>query len=62
MAALLMAPYSKVGQKVIQKALLGDRPDRIVKIGDYLINRAGMGGMFGAGVGRQYGFQPGLPQ
>jgi hypothetical protein len=57
-----MGPYSKVGQKIIQKALLADRPDRMVKIGDYLINRAPIGGMFGAGGARQYFFQPPLPQ
>ena len=63
LAGLLAAgPYSKTGQQIIQKVLLGDRPDRIVRIGDYLINKAPVGGMFGAGAGRQYFFQPGLPQ
>lgn len=56
-AAALSLPYSKAGQKIIQKTLLGDRPNRIVKIGDYLINQARMGGMFGSAMGRQY-----LPQ
>jgi hypothetical protein len=63
LAGLLAAgPYSKMGQRVIQKALLGDRPDRIVQIGDYLINNSRPAGMFGGGLGRQYFFQPGLPQ
>jgi hypothetical protein len=56
------ALYSKPGQKILQKALLGDRPDRIVKIGDYLINRARMAGMFGSGAARDYFYQPELPQ
>jgi hypothetical protein len=35
LAALLSAPYSKPGQKVIQKALLGDRPRSIANLGDF---------------------------
>ena len=45
--------YSKPGQKVLQKALVGSRPDRITKLGDFLINNAGFGGALGSGVARQ---------
>lgn len=58
----LSGAYGKNGQKIIQKALLGDRSDRIVKIGDFLINHARLGGMFGAGAARDYVYQPELPR
>jgi hypothetical protein len=55
-------PYSRAGQKLLQRALLGERPDRIVKLGNYLINQAKLGGMFGGGAARDYFYQPELPQ
>ena len=55
-------PYSKAGQKIIQKALLGDRPDRIVRIGDMLVRNPKYAGMFGSGLARDYILDPRLPQ
>jgi hypothetical protein len=49
-----MGPYSKAGQKIIQKALLGDRPDRFVRVGDYLMWNPKYAGMFGSGLSRDY--------
>jgi len=49
-----MGPYSKAGQAVLQKALLGDRPDKVVKIGQYLVNKPKLAGMFGSGLARDY--------
>lgn len=46
--------YSKSGQKVLQKALIGKRPDRITRLGDLLINNDAIGGKIGSGVARQY--------
>lgn len=58
-----MGPYSKAGQKALQKALLADRPDRMVRIGNYLINAdPRYAGMFGSSLGRDYFFQPELSQ
>ena len=61
-AAALSMPYSKTGQKALQNLLLGKRPDRIEKIGEYLINRSRLGGMFGSALGRDYVYQPELGQ
>jgi hypothetical protein len=56
-------PYSRVGQKAIQKALLGERPDAIKRLGQYLINTTPKyAGMFGSALGRDYFFQPELAQ
>jgi hypothetical protein len=56
-------PYSKAGQKIIQKALLADRPDRMIRLGQYLINtNPKYAGMFGSALGRDYFFQPELAQ
>lgn len=52
-----IGPYSKGGQKVIQKALLGDRPDQFVRIGDYIVKKSALGGMFGSGAARNYNYQ-----
>ena len=54
--------YSKSGQKAIQRALLGDRSDRTIKIGTFLINRARLAGLLGSGLAREDVYQPGLPQ
>jgi hypothetical protein len=54
--------YSKGGQGVAQKLLLGDRPDRMVKIGNFLINRSHLAGILGSSAARQGVYQPGLPQ
>jgi hypothetical protein len=53
LASLLAAPYSKAGQKIIQKTLLGDRPRNIQKLGDFLINNTHLAGLLGAGVARK---------
>ena len=56
-------PYSRTGQKIIQKALLGQRPKAMQRIGDYLINtNPKYAGMFASGLGRDFFFQPELPQ
>lgn len=52
LAALLAAPYSKVGQKGIQKLLLGDRPQGAVRLGDFLISHKGVGGLLGSAMAR----------
>jgi hypothetical protein len=58
-----VGPYSRVGQKAIQKALLGERPDAIKRLGQYLINtNPKYAGMFGSALGRDYFFQPELAQ
>jgi hypothetical protein len=57
LAALLSTPYSKTGQKVIQKALLGDRPKNIVKLGDLLINKDYGAGLIGSALARRMGIQ-----
>lgn len=63
LGTLLSAPYSHAGQKLIQKALLAERPRMIKKLGEFLINRnPKYAGMFGSAVGRDYFFQPELPQ
>jgi hypothetical protein len=56
-------PYSRTGQKIIQKALLSERPRAIQKLGEYLINtNPRYAGMFGSSLGRDYFFQPELSQ
>lgn len=60
LGAAAMGPYSKVGQGIIQKALLADRPEAIQKLGDYLINNRRMAGMFGGGMARNWMFDPNL--
>jgi hypothetical protein len=62
LGALLSAPYSHVGQKLIQNTLLGKRPDRMVKLGEFLIRNPKYAGMFGSGLARDYAYQPELPQ
>lgn len=63
LGTLLSAPYSHTGQKVIQRALLGQRPDAIQKIGEMLLKRnPKYAGMFGSSLGRDYFFQPELSQ
>lgn len=44
LGALALGPYSKSGQKIIQNALLAQRPRIISKLGDLLINNSGTGG------------------
>lgn len=61
-AAALSAPYSKTGQKGLQKLLLGKRPKELVDIGDFLLKRAKLGGIFGSAIGRDYVYQPELNQ
>jgi hypothetical protein len=54
-------PYSKAGQQIIQKMLLGDRNPAIVKMGNYLINKAKIAGLVNSAIGRDYVYQPELP-
>jgi hypothetical protein len=62
LAALLMAPYSNVGRKAIQKALLAERPIAINRAGEFLLrSNPKFAGMFGSALGRDYFFQPELP-
>lgn len=61
-AAALSAPYNKSAQKVIQKALLAERPDLMEKLGKILIKHPRAAGMFGSSVGRDYFFQPEISQ
>jgi hypothetical protein len=60
--ALGAGPYSRMGQKIIQKALLSPRSDRTIKIGKFIINKADLMGLIGSGIGRQEVFQPPLAQ
>lgn len=60
-AALMAAPYSKGGQRAIQNALLGKRSPMVERIGEYLISRPRLAGMFGGAIGRDYFMQPELP-
>jgi hypothetical protein len=57
-----MGPYSKTGQQIIQKALLADRPDILIKIGDAMMANPKYAGMFGAGGARSYFLNPPLAQ
>lgn len=54
--------YSKPAQQVIQKALLGDRNPAVERLGQYLINRAKIAGLIASAMGRDYVYQPELPQ
>jgi hypothetical protein len=56
------ALYSKPGQKIIQKALLEGRSDRIIRIGNYLINKDYLAGLLGSGEARQQVYQPPLAE
>jgi hypothetical protein len=47
-AALLAAPYSSVGRRAIQGALVGQRPNALLGAGDFLSRNAGVGGAVGA--------------
>jgi hypothetical protein len=59
--AAAAGPYSRTGQKIIQRSLLGERPRVVQKIGDYLINaNPKLSGMFGSALGRDYFYQPEL--
>jgi hypothetical protein len=60
--ALAGLTHSKTGQKVIQKALLADRPDILIKIGDAMMANPKYAGMFGAGGARSYFLNPPLAQ
>jgi hypothetical protein len=63
LGTLLSAPYSHTGQKVIQRALLSQRPRVIQKIGEYLINAdPKLAGMLASAIGRDYAYQPELSQ
>jgi hypothetical protein len=62
LAALLSAPYTKGGQKVIQRALLGKRNRQITKLGDLLINNPRLSGLLGSALGRDFVYQPELPE
>jgi hypothetical protein len=58
----LAAIYSKGGQRALQRAMLGERPEIIQKIGERLKTAKRIGGMFGASAARDYFLQPELPQ
>jgi hypothetical protein len=53
-------PYSRTGQRLIQRALLGERPAVIQAIGDRLKMARRIGGMFGSSAARDYFLQPEL--
>jgi hypothetical protein len=55
-------PYSRTGQKFLQKALLSERPAAVQKIGQFLRNNPKAAGMFGSTLLRDYFLQPELPQ
>lgn len=61
-AGALSAPYSKAGQKIIQNALLKQRPRDIERLGQFLITHPKFAGMFGSALGRDYVYQPELDQ
>jgi hypothetical protein len=48
-ALLLAAGGSRPAQRALVAALT-ERPDRMVRIGNYLVNRSGVGGWTGAGT------------
>jgi hypothetical protein len=62
LGALLSAPYSKTGQRVIQNALLAQRPRAITRLGDFLVNNTRLAGLAGQAGLRDYFQQPELPQ
>jgi hypothetical protein len=55
-----LGPYSRTGQKLLQRALIGERPEVIQKIGERLKMAKRIGGMFGASAARDYFMQPEL--
>jgi hypothetical protein len=57
----LAALYSKPGQKVLQKALLAERPAAINVLGDVLKRHPKIAGLLGSGLLRDYIYQPELP-
>ena len=62
LGALLAGPYSRGGQRLIQNALLGKRPESITKFGDFLIAHPTLAGLLGQAGARDYFQQPELPQ
>ncbi len=58
--AALSALYSKPGQRALQSALLGKRPELLKKVGKELINRRKLGGIISSALGRDLVFQPEL--
>jgi hypothetical protein len=62
LGALIAAPYSRGGQKIIQKALLGQRSRNIQKLGDFLIAHPSLAGLVSQAGGRDYLQQKELPQ
>ena len=48
--------YSKPGQKILQKALIGERSKGVVKLGDYLINNTATASKIGSGLARGYNY------
>jgi hypothetical protein len=62
LGALATGVYSKPAQKIIQKVLLGDRSRNVQRLGDYLITNAKLAGLLGSSAGRDYVYQPELPQ
>lgn len=57
----LAALYSKPGQKVLQKALLAERPQAINVLGDVLKRHPKIAGLLGSGLLRDFVYQPELP-
>jgi hypothetical protein len=55
-------PYSRTGQKIIQRALLGERPEAVTALGDFLRRNPRLAGMFGSTASRDFFQQPELPQ
>jgi hypothetical protein len=55
-----VGPYSRTGQRIIQRALLGERPEIVQAIGNRLKMAQRIGGMFGASAARDYFLQPEL--
>lgn len=58
LSAAIAAPYSKTGQKALQKILLSERPDKMVKLGEFLVRNPKYAGMFASALGRDYVYQP----
>jgi hypothetical protein len=62
LGSLLAAPYSRGGQRIIQNALLGQRPRKLQSLGDFLINNPRLAGLLSQAGGRDYFQQPELPK
>jgi hypothetical protein len=60
--AAAAGPYSRGGQRLIQRALLSERPEAINVLGDVLKRHPKLAGMFGASMARDFFLQPELPQ